>query len=257
MATHLDLEEQEQLEALKHFWNRWGNLITWVLIAVLAAYAAWNGWQYWQRRQGEQAGALYEALRSAAEAGDTARVEQALADLQKGYAGTAFADQGALLAARALDDKAKPDAAKAALQWVVDKSGDAGLRATARLRLAGVQVEQKAFDDALKTLSADAPIDFQALLADRKGDVLKLQGKSAEAIEEYRKAWRLLGEQGGAYRQLVEVKLAALGADALGNAGLAPGASAAAAAGSAAVAPPAAASAPASPATPASAGASS
>ena len=42
MATHLDLEEQEQLDALKHFWNQWGNLITWVLIAVLGAYAAWT-----------------------------------------------------------------------------------------------------------------------------------------------------------------------------------------------------------------------
>jgi hypothetical protein len=35
MAKHLDLEEQEQLDQLKHFWNQYGNLITWVLIAVL------------------------------------------------------------------------------------------------------------------------------------------------------------------------------------------------------------------------------
>ena len=31
MASHLDLEEQEQLEQLKAFWKRWGNLITWLL----------------------------------------------------------------------------------------------------------------------------------------------------------------------------------------------------------------------------------
>ncbi|MEY3944815.1 MAG: hypothetical protein RL697_828, partial [Pseudomonadota bacterium] len=55
MATHLDLEEQEQLAELKHFWNTYGNLISWVLIAVLGAYAAWNGWQYWQRHQATQA----------------------------------------------------------------------------------------------------------------------------------------------------------------------------------------------------------
>ena len=52
MAKHLDLEEQEQLDQLRHFWNTWGNLITWVLIVVLGAYAARNGWNYWQRRQG-------------------------------------------------------------------------------------------------------------------------------------------------------------------------------------------------------------
>ena len=40
MATHLDLEEQEQLDQLKHFWKRWGNLISWALIVVLGAYAS-------------------------------------------------------------------------------------------------------------------------------------------------------------------------------------------------------------------------
>ena len=48
MATHLDLEEQEQLDAVKHFWKRYGNLITWLLILVLGGYAAWNGWNWWQ-----------------------------------------------------------------------------------------------------------------------------------------------------------------------------------------------------------------
>ena len=46
MASHLDLEEQEQLAELKHFWKTYGNLISWVLIVVLGSYAAWNGWQY-------------------------------------------------------------------------------------------------------------------------------------------------------------------------------------------------------------------
>ena len=212
MAQQLDLEEQEQIDALKHFWNTWGNLITWLLIAVLGAYAAWNGWQYWQRRQAVAASALYDALAQAAQAQDVTRMEQALADLRSNYGGTALAQQGALLAARVFDDKGRPDDAKAALQWVADKSGDAGYQATARLRLAGVLVEQKAYDEALKLLDASVPADFQALVADRRGDVLSLQGKSDAAIEAYRQAWRLFGEQDG-YRQLVEVKLSALGAD--------------------------------------------
>ena len=37
MASHLDLEEQEQLDQLKHFWKQYGNLITWVLVLVLGA----------------------------------------------------------------------------------------------------------------------------------------------------------------------------------------------------------------------------
>ena len=42
MATQLDLQEQEQLDALKAFWNKQGNLITWALVLVLGAFAAWK-----------------------------------------------------------------------------------------------------------------------------------------------------------------------------------------------------------------------
>ena len=65
MASHLDLEEQEQLAELKHFWSRWGNLISWVVIAVLAGYAAWTGWQYWSNRQAAQAAVLYDTVERA------------------------------------------------------------------------------------------------------------------------------------------------------------------------------------------------
>ena len=51
MATHLDLEEQEQLDQLKAFWKQYGNWLTWTLIAVLGAFAAYNGWNWWQRDQ--------------------------------------------------------------------------------------------------------------------------------------------------------------------------------------------------------------
>ena len=54
MATHLDLEEQEQLDQFKHFWARWGNLITGLVTAVLLVYASYNGWNYWQQRQATQ-----------------------------------------------------------------------------------------------------------------------------------------------------------------------------------------------------------
>ena len=49
MATHLDLQEQEQIDDLKAFWKQYGDLITWTLVIVLAAFAAWNGWNTWQR----------------------------------------------------------------------------------------------------------------------------------------------------------------------------------------------------------------
>jgi predicted negative regulator of RcsB-dependent stress response len=212
MARHLDLEEQEQLEELKHFWNQWGNLITWFLIVVFGAYAAWNGWNYWQRQQSFKASALYDVVDTAAAAGDTAKVEQAYNDIRSNYGRTAFAQQAALLAAKSFEDKGKPDAAKAALQWVADEGKDEGYQAVARLRLAALLAQNKAYDDALKQLSSSMPKQYEALAADRRGDIYNLQGKKNEAKAEYTKAWQALGSD-LEYRALVEVKLTALGVD--------------------------------------------
>ena len=211
MATHLDLEEQEQLDALKHFWNQWGNLITWVLIAVLGAYAAWNGWQYWERRQAGLASVLYDEVDRAAQAGDVARVERALADMKDKYGGTTYAAHAGLLSAKVLAEKGKPAEAKAALAAVADKAPNDGLRAVARLRLASVQIGEKAYDDALKTLSGSFPAQYTALVADRRGDVLLLQGQREQAAAEFGKAYQGLTAESGDYRRLVGMKLNALG----------------------------------------------
>lgn len=223
MATHLDLEEQEQLDELKHFWKTYGDLITWVLIAVFGTLAAWNGYQYWQRRQATQAAAMYDEVERSVAGGDLARLDRSLADMKDKFGGTTYAQQAALLASRTFFEKDKADAAKAALIWVVEKSSDEGYRAVAKLRLAGLLVNEKAYDEAMKQLSGTFPKDFDALVADRKGDVLSLQGKKAEAIAEYERAYKMLDGQ-GEYRRLVEVKLNALGVDPLAGKAVAPNA---------------------------------
>ena len=212
MAKQLDLEEQEQLAEIKHFWNEYGNLITWAMIVVFGSIAAWNGWQYWQRTQATQASAMYEEVERAAQAGDTSRVERAFSDMKDKFGGTTYAQQAGLLAAAVMQDKGNADAAKSALGWVADKASDDGYQAVARLRLASVLIEAKAYDDALKQLSADFPKEFAPLVADRRGDVYNLQGKKAEAKAEYEKAYKGLDDRAD-YRRLVQVKLSALGVD--------------------------------------------
>lgn len=212
MARHLDLEEQEQLDELKHFWNQWGNLITWFLIAVFGSFAAWNGWQYWQRQQAVQASGLYEEVERAAAGGDVARVEQGFKDIQDKFGRTTYAQQAGLLAARVFAEKGKPDAARSALEWVAADASDEGLQAVARLRLAALLVETKAYDDALKKLASDIPPQFAGLAADRRGDIYNLQNKKEEAKAEYTRAWKSFPAD-SEYRMLVEVKLTALGVD--------------------------------------------
>lgn len=212
MATHLDLEEQEQLDQLKHFWKQYGNIITWVLIAAMGSFAAWNFYQSYSRSQAGQASAMFDEVERAAQAGDVAKIERAFTDMKDKFGSTTYAQQAGLLAGKALFDKGNTDGAKAALTWVADKASDEGLQAIARLRLAGVLVEAKAFDDAMKQLSGPFPAEYAALVADRKGDVLALQGKKAESIAEYKKAYDGFDERTD-YRRLVEVKLNALGVD--------------------------------------------
>lgn len=212
MAKHLDLEEQEQLDQIKHFWAQYGNLITWVLIAVFGSVAAWNGWNYWQRTQATKAAALFDEIDRAAQAADAERMERALAEMKGGFGGTTFAAQGALVAAKTLHDTGKTDAARGALQWVANDASDLALQAVARLRLAALDIESQALDQALKTLDASVPTAFEPLVADRRGDVFIQQGKPEEAKAQYLAAWRGMEEQ-APYRRLVEIKLASLGVD--------------------------------------------
>jgi predicted negative regulator of RcsB-dependent stress response len=232
MANHLDLEEQEQLDQLKHFWQQYGNLITWSLILVLGAFAGWNFYQYWQRSQATQAAALYDEVERVVTEADAARIDRVFSDMKGRFASTTYAQQAGLLVARQYYGAGNVEAAKAALGWVADKSSDQGYQAIAKLRLAGILMESKNFDAALKQLSGPVPASFDALVADRKGDIFLLQGKKAEAVVEYEKAFRKFGER-TEYRRLVEVKLNALGVDpqlgsnivaASKNAGVAPAA---------------------------------
>jgi len=212
MANQLDLEEQEQLAEIKHFWREYGNLISWGLIVVFGAIAAWNGWHWWQNNQAAQAAALYDEIERAAQAGETERVERAFSDLKERFGRTTYAQQAGLLAAATLQAKDKTDGAKAALAWVADKSPDEGYQALARIRLAGVLMEAKGYDEALGQLGGAFPREFEPLAADRRGDILALQGKKAQAKAEYEKAYKAFDERSD-YRRLVEVKLGALGAD--------------------------------------------
>jgi predicted negative regulator of RcsB-dependent stress response len=210
MATTLDLQEQEQLDDLKAFWKRYGNWITWVLIAVLAGFAGWNGWNWYQREQAVKAGALFDELDRTVLAGDVDRAARVFGDMRDRHPGTTWTAQAGLVVARLQHERAKTDDAVATLGWVADKSGDAGLQAVARLRLAGLHLEGGRHDAALQALAAVKAPGFEGLVADRRGDVLKAQGKPAEAVEAYRSAHKALDESAD-YRRVVEAKLTALG----------------------------------------------
>ena len=155
---------------------------------------------------------MYDEVERAVMAGDVTHLERAFSDMKDKFGRTSFAQQAGLLTAKTLADKGNTEGARNALAWVADKASDEGYQAVARLRLAGIFIETKAYDEALKQLSGDFPKEFEGLAADRRGDVFNAQGKKAEAKAEYTKAYKALDER-TEYRRLVEVKLSALGVD--------------------------------------------
>jgi predicted negative regulator of RcsB-dependent stress response len=212
MSSHLDLEEQEQLDELKHFWKQYGNAITWFLIAIMGSYVAWNGYQYWERQQSSKASALFDEVERSAVSGDAAKLERSWNDMKERFPGTTFAAQSALLAAKVFQQTEKTEAAKSALVWASEHASDEASAQLARLRLANLQASQKSYEDALKTLSKPFQPAFAGLASDVQGDIAVAQNKPQEAIKAYSDAWSKL-EDNPEYRRLVAAKLNALGVD--------------------------------------------
>jgi predicted negative regulator of RcsB-dependent stress response len=204
-----DLEEQEQIATLKAWWEKYGNLTSWVLIAGLAAYSGWTGWNYYQRSQAAQASALYDELQTAVEAKDNAKVLRAAGDMESKFGSTAYAPMSALVAAKSSFDANDMKSAKAQLQWAVDHGADE-FKAIAKVRLAGVLLDEKAYDDALKALAGEVPSQFVAAVADRKGDILVAQNKLAEARAAYQAALDATDKKSPG-RQLIQMKFEAIG----------------------------------------------
>jgi len=251
MAVY-DLEEQEQLEDLKAWWSRWGNLITGVVLAVAIAVVGVQGWRWWKQREADQASTLYAAAIVGLRSDDVAKTRDAVTQLTDRYGSTAYSGSAAMLFARLLFDKGDKDGATAQLQWVVDH-GSPEQRQIARYRLAQVQFDAKKFDDALRTLDAKIDPPYEGVYADLRGDILAAAGRNDDARGAYQDALAKL-DQKSQYRNYVQVKLDALGgpttpAQTLGEA---PAAKAAPVNAQASAAPPAsgAVTAPAAPGSP-------
>ncbi len=174
----LDLEEQEQVAELKAWWNRYGNLVLTAFIVVMLVIAGFNGWRYYQRSQSVEASAMFDQMQKVGAAQDKVKSQEIAGLILERFPRTTFAPMAALINAKVQSDAGDTKAAKAQLQWVVDKSKDEELRHIARVRLAGVLLDEKSYDEALKLLETPHPVYFDALFLDRKGDILLAQGKT-------------------------------------------------------------------------------
>lgn len=210
MAAY-DLEEQEQLAALKAWWQENGGLVVTALTLVLAVLAGWQGWNYYQRNQAVQASNLYSAVQKAAGEGNLKLVRENAGAILDGYPRTSYAAMAALVSAKAHFQAGDLKTARAQLAWVTENAKDEGLQDLARLRLASVMLDEKAYDDALKTLAAKHGAGFDALFLASEADILVAQGKKEAARGAYKAALEKADAKDAALRGSIQLRLDALG----------------------------------------------
>lgn len=195
--------EEQQVEAIKRFWQQYGKAILGGVVLGLAVLYGFRFYQAEQRSQAEQASSRFTQL---VEQRADAASEDWLAQAQ-GFIDASnkdhYAVMAALLAAKEAVALAQFDKAQTQLSWVLANAKEPALLALTQLRLARLQREQGQLEAALTTLAAAVPESFVALQAELKGDILLQAEKPAEA----KAAYQLALEKAGDNAQILQIKL--------------------------------------------------
>lgn len=208
--AHFDLEEQEQIDTLKTWWKMYGNLVTGIVMAASVGVIGWQGWNWYKSNQAGQAAAVYGVLEQAIAAQDAQKVKAAAGELVEKYAGTQYAALGAMLAAKQSFEAGDLKTARTQLAWAAENAKDE-LKDLARLRLAAIQLDEKAYDEALKQLDVRHAAAFEGRFLELKADIYAAQGKTSEARAAYKGALEKSAGKQGPARELLQQKLDSLG----------------------------------------------
>ena len=198
MAEHLT--EEEQVEALKRWWNEnWLSIVLPVAL-VLVGYFGWNGWNNHQLAEAQVASDKFEGLSAAAEVepGAAMSAEQKLTVSELAQAlvaehdDTLYADMANLLLAKLHVEDNQLDEAAARLEMVVDNGANESISQLAKARLARVVSAQGDNEAALALVSSASSQAYKALFAEIRGDIYLAQGDEGAAHTAYADALRAL-----------------------------------------------------------------
>jgi predicted negative regulator of RcsB-dependent stress response len=182
------LTEAEQWERFKAWVRSYGVWILGGVVIALAGIAAWNWWEDRQSATALQASAKYEQMTEALGKNEIARAKTLIAELERDYPNSPYADQAHLFEARIAVEAGDLAKADSVLRGVMERSKDEQLALIARLRLARIQLAQNKPDDALNTLKVAEAGAFTARFHETRGDVLFAKGDKAGALKEYQSA---------------------------------------------------------------------
>ena len=203
------LSEDEQIDAIKKFWNRYGNIIsTFIMVLVLVI----AGHQWWDRRQNmiaQSASATYEQVIVSLSTHDTSTARIAAETILTKFPNTVYAQMSDLLLARMDMDKHDSPAALKDLDGVIQHGKTTALQQIARIRTAKILLAQQKPEQALQTLAVVANSSFAAMTQEVQGDCYRALKDPAKARLAYQAALAATA-QDAPIRVLLEMKLADL-----------------------------------------------
>lgn len=214
--------EEEQVEALRRWWQENGRSTIVAIIVALGIGFGWQGWKQYNEGKREGASDLYQRMLQAFTAPALSAEQQEIAvqlarQLKTEYEGSTYSQFAALqLASVAVGENRLSDA-ETELRWVLGKADSGGdVALIAQLRLARVLAAAGQQEQALGILAEVEAGPYGASYAIARGDILLSLGRTEEAREAYLAARTLAGEQGDAANLVaLEQKLQALNATVL------------------------------------------
>ncbi len=213
MADHIT--EEEQIEALKRWWDENGKQ---TILAIALVVGGYFGWQAWTDHNAEQASAAsltyQEMLDTLADLnpGETlAEDKQAavivLADkLKAEYGGSQYAVYAALTKARFAVEGNDLDTAASELQWALDSANKVSTFVV-RLRLARVEAARGNLDEALLLVQGIDAGELNSAFEEAKGDFYLEQGNRAAAYTAYQSPLATEASGDSSVRALLELKI--------------------------------------------------
>lgn len=206
-------DDDEQLQALKAWWQKNG---TWLLSGVLVVVIAWSGWTYWQNHQlskAMQGSAMFEMVQAQAQQNQVGEVLREAKSFVAEQPQSPYSTGIALILAKYHFDQQAYDQALAQYDWIQTHSEDTSLKLVAALRSAKVALQQGRLSEAQDFLAA-IPVDELAPLEQANyhfvaGDVAMQHEAHEEAKTHYQKVLSVSGLTDG-LENLTRLKLSDL-----------------------------------------------
>lgn len=179
--------EEQQVEAIKKFWQENGNYIISGLVLGFAGFIGFNYYKDNKLAQEEAVAAEYQTVIES-QAGDHEGFKVKADEFIKANGDSSYASLTALSLAKDAAEHQDWEKVSAHLATAIDTAPSQEIKAIATIRLARVQIEMAAFDKALATLAGELPAAFKASVEEVKGDAYLKQGKQELARNAYQAA---------------------------------------------------------------------